>query len=64
MKQGDLVYIPRSTILLTEDFGVHVTSKPIKAIYWEQDSTLSINSIIYYNNSFHYIRTKHIYPIT
>ena len=65
MKRGDLVHIPKDTIFISPEGGCfNVTKRPIKAIFWGESPDSLFNSMIYYDNSFHYVKKKFIYPIT
>jgi hypothetical protein len=70
MTRGDLVHIPQGVLLLgnknkiESGDGYLRCQKPIRALFWEEDSKEPRWGYIYYRQKVWSVRMKEIYPIT
>ena len=69
MIKGDLVHIPQDAFLI-KDFAMCATTedylktkKPLKALFWEQDTKNPTWASIYYRDQIWSVRMRDVYPI-
>ena len=69
MIRGDLVHLPKGTLLLRgkhtnlADAGFLKAKKPMRALFWDRDPNEPKWGSVYYKQSVWDVRMKDIYPI-